>query len=234
MAEPAVDIDQLTFSWGKSNSAIRVPKLSLERGERIFIKGPSGSGKSTLLSLLGGILRPTEGTIRVLGTDLCRLGAGAVDRFRADHTGFIFQQFNLLPYLSLADNVMLPCRFSKRRKRKVESQYGSVEAGARALLAQLGLPESEFSGRSTLTLSVGQQQRVAAARALLGSPELIIADEPTSALDADYRDRFVELLSTECAEVGSTLIFVSHDSALQKHFHRVEALKPCDQGGFRL
>jgi putative ABC transport system ATP-binding protein len=185
----------------------------------VFLYGPSGCGKSTLLGLLAGVLVPTAGTVQLMGRPWSALGGPARDRLRADHVGYIFQQFNLLPYLSVVDNVRLPCRFSARRAQRA----GDAAARARALLAQVGLPEDHW-GRRADALSVGQQQRVAAARALIGMPELVIADEPTSALDAALRDDFMAVLLAQCRAAGSTLVFVSHDERLAVHFDRRQSL----------
>lgn len=190
----------------------------LERGEHCFLYGPSGSGKSTLLNLIAGVLLPQSGNILLLETNLGQLNATARDRFRANHIGFIFQQFNLIPYLSILQNVMLPCRFSKQRLDKSIRRSGSVESEARYLLSHLYSDDRLDISQQVLALSVGQQQRVAAARALMGQPDLIIADEPTSALDADSQQAFMELLFREIKESASTLMFVSHDLAYRDHF----------------
>jgi putative ABC transport system ATP-binding protein len=182
----------------------------------VFVRGPSGSGKSTLLALLGGVLVPASGSLAVLGTALDRLGGAERDRFRADHVGFVFQLFNLIPYLSVIDNVLLACRFSPRRAERAGSRIGDE---AVRLLERLGIAGRLLATRAS-DLSVGQQQRVAAARALLGRPELVVADEPTSALDAEAQQAFIRLLREECEAAGSTLIFVSHDYRLACAFHR--------------
>ena len=153
----------------------------------------------------------------MMGSDWSRLSGAQRDAFRADHVGYIFQQFNLLPYLSVVDNVLLPCRFSSRRRRRAAEQGGTPAQAARSLLARVGLPAALWQRRAA-ELSVGQQQRVAAARALMGRPELVIADEPTSALDAALRDSFMDLLLGECRAAGSTLVFVSHDERLAARF----------------
>jgi len=153
----------------------------------------------------------------VLGEDTTRLSPARRDRLRADHLGIIFQLFNLVPYLGVVANVALPLRFSARRRRAVGRD---VEGEARRLLAALGLDDPALLSRRVIDLSVGQQQRVAAARALIGSPELVIADEPTSALDTEARDRFISLLSAEAGRTGAALLFVSHDGALASHFQR--------------
>ena len=188
--------------------------------ERVFIEGPSGSGKSTLFNLLGGVLSPRAGTVRILGAGVSQMPARRRDRFRGDHIGFVFQMFNLVPYLSMIDNVTLPCRFSRRRRERADARSGTPEAEARRLLARLGLEHDDLLARAVTDLSIGQQQRVAVARALIGAPELIIADEPTSALDEGTRERFLELLSAQCDEAGASLLFASHDTRLGALFDR--------------
>lgn len=212
----------LSFSWpGSTSPCLHVPQLSLSAGEHVLLLGASGSGKSTLLGLLGGVLRPDQGEVRWLGQSLSALSASALDRLRADHIGFIFQQFNLVPYLSLEDNVLLPCRFSARRRLRAGPD---PRATARQLLRSLELPESSWH-RPVTGLSVGQQQRAAAARALIGQPELLIADEPTSALDAPNRDRLLSLLMAHLKHHDATLLVVSHDAELRRHFERVLELE---------
>jgi len=191
----------------------------MNAGERVFIHGPSGSGKSTLLALLGGVLIPERGSVQVLGTELSSLPPARRDRFRGDHVGFVFQLFNLVPYLSVLENVVLPCRFSARRRGRAINAGGSVHAEAVRLLSHLDL-EPSLLARQVTDLSVGQQQRVAAARALLGRPEIVVADEPTSALDANRQESFLRLLLQECAAAGATLLFVSHDRRLAVQFTR--------------
>ena len=203
----------------------------LRPGERVFIEGPSGSGKSTLFSLLGGVSSPQEGTVRILGAGMSEMPARRRDRFRADHIGFVFQMFNLVPYLTMVDNVTLPCRFSRRRRERATSRSGAPEAEAHRLLARLGLDGDELLARAVTDLSIGQQQRVAVARALIGEPELIIADEPTSALDEGTRERFLELLSTQCDEAGASLLFASHDTRLGALFDRRVSLTELNHAG---
>ncbi len=212
-----VAIDDLRYAWPGQPTLIDIPHLAIAAGERVFLEGPSGSGKSTLLGLLGGVLLPDSGRLAVLGTEPARLRAGARDHFRADHIGFIFQQFNLVPYLGLVENVTLGCRFSRRRRERLGDR---VQGEAERLLGALGLDVERLRHHAVTELSVGQQQRVAAARALIGAPELVIADEPTSALDANARAAFIELLFGECERAGNTLVFVSHDPALARLFPR--------------
>ena len=163
------------------------------------------------------MLQPTRGQVRLLGHNLSGCGAAERDRLRADHIGFIFQQFNLVPYLSLEDNVLLPCHFSAIRRERAGSQPRET---ARQLLAALELPESAWS-RPVTGLSVGQQQRAAVARALIGRPELLIADEPTSALDSHNRNRLLSLLMAQLESSGATLLVVSHDEQLRPYFGRI-------------
>jgi putative ABC transport system ATP-binding protein len=218
---PAIDIEQLRFAWGAAPALLEIERLQVARGERVFLRGPSGSGKSTLLGLIGGVLVPTSGQVRLLGTDIAALRPGERDRFRGEHLGFVFQMFNLIPYLSVIENVLLPTRFSRARRERVAS--GQLHAEAARLLDALGLG-AQFLDRPVTQLSIGQQQRVAAARALLGRPDIVIADEPTSALDADTRSSFLDLLMRECRAQGAALLFVSHDTALQVHFDRSLAM----------
>ncbi|WP_339525759.1 ABC transporter ATP-binding protein [Pseudomonas sp. EA_35y_Pfl2_R111] len=220
MSPALIHLSNLGFAWPGQPELLDIDSFTLQRGESLFLKGPSGSGKTTLLGLLGGVHKPNRGTIRLLEQDLSSLSAGARDRFRVDHTGYIFQQFNLLPFLSVRENVELPCHFSKLRASRAVQRHGSVDNAAAALLAHLGLNEASLLERRAGDLSIGQQQRVAAARALIGQPELVIADEPTSALDADAREAFLELLFAECREAGSSLLFVSHDQSLARLFDR--------------
>lgn len=232
--DTAVEITDLRFSWEKGKPILSVEEFQVRSGESVFIRGPSGSGKSTLLNLLGGVIKPDSGSIKLLGHEVSVLKASQVDHFRADHSGYIFQQFNLLPYLSVIENILLPCRFSKKRSLKAQEMFETPEMGALYLLQRLGFTESLINAKSVLELSTGQQQRVAAARALLGAPELVVADEPTSALDSDHRDQFIELILEQCRAQSSTLLFVSHDTSLEKHFDRTVSLSPSQSGGYKL
>jgi len=214
-------VENLRFRWLSSQRDVMdIPELSIQKGERVFIKGESGAGKTTLLSLLGGINLPDSGLINILGTDISQLKQSRRDQFRADHIGFVFQLFNLIPYLSVIENITLACEFSSRRKAKALSKSKTLEDEAYRLLSHLQLQDRRLLTKPVSELSVGQQQRVAAARALIGSPELIIADEPTSALDADTREHFLNLLLSECEYSGSTVLFVSHDRGLEHAFDR--------------
>lgn len=214
-----LQIDALTHGWSPNDPPLfQLPSLTLRAGESLFIHGPSGCGKSTLLSLLCGITPARHGQVCVQGTDWRALPAHRRDAWRADHIGYIFQQFNLLPYLSPLDNVLLPCRFSARRRQGSAAQ-GGPQAQARTLLARMQLPEAAWQAPSA-QLSVGQQQRVAAARALIGRPALVVADEPTSALDEATRNAFMATFLQACDEAQAAVVFVSHDQRLAPHFQR--------------
>jgi putative ABC transport system ATP-binding protein len=216
-----VEIANLIFSWpGVKEPLLDIQNLQIEKGERVFIEGPSGNGKSTLLSLLAGVVTPQHGEVSVLGQRVDTLSGAQRDRFRADHIGFIFQMFNLIPYLSVVENVTLPCRFSRRRQQRALRRSASLDAEAKRLLTHLNMADPDLLKRPVTELSVGQQQRVAAARALIGAPDLLIADEPTSSLDATHRQDFIRLLFDECSKERTTLIFVSHDTSLKGLFDR--------------
>lgn len=220
MDQAAIELSDLRFRWsGSAPLVLDIPALNIARGERIFLRGPSGSGKTTLLNLLGGVMLPEAGQIGILGKEITALSASKRDSFRADNIGFIFQQFNLVPYLGLIENVTLPCRFSASRRENATAS-GSLDAEARRLLDAMQLDVQTLSQRPVATLSVGQQQRVAAARALIGAPDLIVADEPTSSIDTDARSAFLRLLFAEIGRTGATLVFVSHDSGLAGQFGR--------------
>jgi putative ABC transport system ATP-binding protein len=217
--ESVLAVKNLSFAWPASSFQIGITDLDVESDEHWLLEGPSGSGKSTLLQLLGGVLLPQRGEVQILGQSWAALTAAQRDLRRADHVGFIFQQFNLVPYLSALENTLLPCRFSPARCKAAESS-GGLKDEARRLLAALGLGAKEIQLRRAARLSVGQQQRVAAARALIGRPSLVLADEPTSALDADNRAAFLELLFSEARSAKTAIVLVSHDTSLRPHFER--------------
>lgn len=225
MENPVIQLNDVHFSWSSHVAEIiNINQLTIAQGEHLFIQGSSGSGKTTLLNILTGINKPNFGSVQVLDVELNNLSSTQLDQFRVDHLGVIFQQFNLLPYLTLLENVQLPCWFSDKRMSRIDDLHqASVN-----LLQELQIPKNLF-GKSVNTLSVGQQQRVAVARALIGSPEIIIADEPTSALDTENRLKFLELLFYEADQQKSTIIFVSHDPYLAKYFSRVVEMSDINQ-----
>lgn len=231
MSGEIVKIENLKFSWPDQNKPlIHIKSLTLNSGEKFFLRGPSGSGKSTLLNILSGIIKPHSGTIEILNQNINKLSPTQMDQFRVDHLGYIFQTFNLIPYLSVLENVLLPCRFSKKRANRVELERDSLNQESLRLLNRLDLKGEEILNKKAHALSVGQQQRVAAARALMGFPSIIIADEPTSALDEDHKNAFIKLLVSECEAHKITLFFVSHDKTLTSYFDRVVDLDTLNQG----
>jgi putative ABC transport system ATP-binding protein len=224
---PAIEIQDLRFAYRAGSPVLDIPRMELEREARTFLFGPSGSGKTTLLGVLAGVLQADAGSVRVLGTELTTLSGASRDAFRASHIGYVFQMFNLIPYLTVLENITLPCRMDRTRRARLNGS--GPEETARTLAAHLGI--DQVLGSSVTELSVGQQQRVAACRALIGAPELIIADEPTSALDFDRREDFLRLLFEECERAGSTLVFVSHDRSLQHLFSHTVSLPELNHAG---
>ena len=222
-SSPCIEIRNLEYAWANGAPVLSIRSLMLQRGERLFLQGLSGSGKSTLLGVIAGVFAPSGGEAIILDQPFHEMSAAARDRVRADAMGVIFQQFNLVPYLNLVENVLLPCRFSQIRAERIGSTEAARAGKARDLLSRLGLDDEAQANRSAAELSVGQQQRVAAARALIGTPSLIIADEPTSALDAQTRDTFIETLLAEARDAA--VLFVSHDASLSKHFDRLTAIE---------
>jgi putative ABC transport system ATP-binding protein len=221
---PMLEIAGLRFAWpGQAEDCLDIEALSVAAGETVFLYGPSGCGKSTLLSLMAGVLQPQHGSVMLHGRGWADLRPAQRDRYRVDQMGYIFQQFNLLPYLSVLDNTLAPCRFSAQRAAAAIRQSGSLERAAQGWLGGMGLPAALWD-RPARDLSVGQQQRVAAARALIGSPALVIADEPTSALDENRRNTFLDLLLSSCRTANSALVFVSHDQRMADRFQRRIAL----------
>ena len=225
MAPNAVDLLDLKFSYDGTKTVLDIPALSVARGERVFLHGPSGSGKTTLLGLIGGVLVARHGKVEILGKNLSQLSVHDRDLFRGSHVGYIFQMFNLIPYLTVAENIILPCVVSPERRARLGGA-DPLELAAKAA-DRLGLTP-HFHDKVT-NLSVGQQQRVAAIRAMMGRPELVIADEPTSSLDSDRREEFIQMLFELCDENQATLVFVSHDHALKPLFTRHISLREVNQ-----
>jgi len=224
MSHAAIALRDINFTWpGQRTPTLVLDRFEVQAHEQVFVSGPSGSGKSTLLALIGGINNAQAGSVEILGQSMQALAGSGRDRFRVDHIGFIFQQFNLIPYLSILDNVLLPCRFSAYRRERALAQGADLLAAAQSLLRSLDLAPTLWT-RAVTQLSIGQQQRVAAARALIGRPEIVVADEPTSALDSDRQQGFLDLIQHECEQTGASLVFVSHDQRLAQRFDRRIAL----------
>nr|BFD31916.1 ABC transporter ATP-binding protein [Pigmentibacter ruber] len=211
-----IDINNLLFSYHKNQKVLDIPKLEIFEKDKIFLYGPSGCGKTTLLSILTGILAANEGSVKVLNHEFVGLKPSLRDQIRGTEMGYIFQLFNLIPYLTVLENIILPCKLNPlRRKNKTLSEIKEkcIEIAKNLNIAQI------LSKKAT-EISIGQQQRVAAARALLGDPKIIIADEPTSSLDEENRELFIQHLFEQCNTQNSSLIFVSHDINLKKLFSK--------------
>lgn len=215
----AIEIKNVEFSYSTTPNKpiLQIAHWHVKQGEQLFIQGLSGSGKSTLLNLVCGLNLPNSGSVKVLGKSLVSMNSRQRDKFRSAHIGYIFQQFNLISYLSAIDNIKLASHFSTIK------QSDTLLEEIHTLLTTLNLKSQDWQ-RPVEQLSVGQQQRVGIARALINKPQIIIADEPTSSLDEAARDSFVSLLSSLCKEYASTLLFVSHDSSLSSYFHSTIAL----------
>ena len=175
--------------------------LTIKNGEFVVVIGRSGSGKSTLLNLIGGLEKPTNGEIKVSGNSLTNLSEEELSKLRCQKLGFVFQFFNLIPTLTVLENIRLPMALNRVAKKK------AIER-ARALLKELGL--SGFDHRFPEELSGGEQQRVAIARALAHKPDIVLADEPTGNLDLDTANEVLELLNDTCRRRGTTLIMATH------------------------
>lgn len=212
-----IKIENLKFKYSTSSQLILdIPQFHMKMGEKIFLYGPSGCGKSTFLEVLAGINSPNEGKVEINQQDIVRMSSAEKDLFRADNMGYIFQSFNLIPYLNVKENITLPLYFSEKKRSRVAL---SVEDSTVLEICKfLGI--DYLLTRSVIELSVGQQQRVAAARAIMGQPALILADEPTSALDFNHREKFINLLFSLCNKFNTSVLFVSHDRSLENQFDR--------------
>ncbi len=216
----------LSFHYGDGHPILELNDFEIKMQEKVFVYGPSGCGKSTLLGLIAGVFFPQKGTLKVLGFDFCASSRGKRDEIRGKEIGYIFQTFNLIPYLSCLENILLPCIITRQRKAKITK---SLEQEAALLAEHLNL--TNVLQKKAYQLSVGQQQRVAAARALIGSPQLVIADEPTSSLDGKNTNEFIKLLLQEWEEKKFTLVFVSHDERLADEFNRSVSLPEINRIG---
>ena len=225
MSSSAISLTRLSHAWPSRPALFDIPHLALPQGEHLFIQGPSGCGKSTLLSLLAGVQSPQTGICEVLGFDMGKLSPPERDRLRGEHMGVVFQQFNLLPYLDVEANTLLPTRLFASRAMASAQQWGSPLKQAKSLARALHLAEHLWH-QPVHQLSVGQQQRVAAVRALMGAPRLLIADEPTSALDDDNQLEFIELLLTTAQQQQASVVMVSHNARLASRFHQVYKMQP--------
>jgi len=209
-----IKIDQLEFSYHESqlNPTLNIPKWHIQREETVFLSGNSGSGKSTLLHLISGLLKPTSGVISIDENMTSQFSSKKMNAFRAEHIGLISQQFNLIPYLSVIDNIRLANSFNTKNMTQLESKVTDM-------ILQLDLNESVVHTKAR-ELSIGQQQRVAIARALINNPTILLADEPTSALDKTAKFNFIQTLNSMVKENQMTLVFISHDTTLSQFFSK--------------
>ena len=214
----SISITDLSFAYaGENGFDLAISKLALDTGKTHVLLGPSGSGKTTLLNLLAGTLRPNRGSVAVAGQDLTAISNAKMDRFRGEHIGFIFQTLNLIPWLSARDNIALGVAFAPSRRARLQA---SLDDSIGALVAQMQI-DDQLLIMPAGELSIGQQQRVAAARALIGAPDIILADEPSSALDTQNTELFFDLLMGNLDRTRQTLLVVSHDPRITGYFDQV-------------
>lgn len=214
----AISLQNVQFSYPEApdKMVLNIRHWSVSSGEQVFLHGPSGGGKSTLLNLLSGMHKVRTGKVSVLGERLDQMSSRQRDKFRANHIGYVFQQFNLIPYLDAINNIQLAAHFSARKRQALGDEIHE-------LLTTLSISSADWH-KPTARLSIGQQQRVAIARALINNPELLIADEPSSSLDQQNRDNFMSVLMSLVDKHRITLLFVSHDMSLSQYFGRIEML----------
>jgi putative ABC transport system ATP-binding protein len=223
---PVIQLEQVTKSFrlpgGEIVAVLDVPAFALAEGEQCSLAGHSGSGKSTLLHVISGIMRPDAGSVRIDGIDITRLDEARRDRVRADKLGLVFQQFNLLPGFTALENVLVAMSFGSGKPDRWR---------AADLLAAVGL--SHRLHHKPAELSIGQQQRVAVARALANRPRVILADEPTASVDAAHQRQVIDLVRGTCTEQGVALLLVTHDPAVAAQFPRRLRLEDFNRAAVR-
>jgi predicted ABC-type transport system involved in lysophospholipase L1 biosynthesis ATPase subunit len=239
-----IAINDLEFQFPKSDFRLVVPALDVTQGERLAIVGPSGSGKTTLLHLIAGILRPAGGTIRVGDQMVSALGDARRRAFRATRVGLVFQSFELIGYLNVLENILLPYRLNAARPRILGAPPGWAPGSARegARVADVRRRAAELAAETGLghrlryyphRLSQGEKQRVAICRAMLPEPPLLLADEPTGNLDPTAKQQIVDLLFAQIGRTGGTLLMVTHDREIAARFPRVVDCREFAAGGTR-
>jgi|TARA_B110000908_G_C10178450_1_gene414407 putative ABC transport system ATP-binding protein len=224
----AIQLKDVHFAYPKAQNIdiLKIKSWSVSAQDQVFVHGPSGGGKSTLLNLLSGMLTATTGEVSVLGERLDIMNVRQRDCFRANHIGYIFQQFNLIPYIDAIDNIQLAHQFSKK-----DSQLVLIDE-IKSLLSTFNISQTDWH-KPVEQLSIGQQQRIAIARAMINKPQVLIADEPTSSLDQKNRDNFMSALMSLVSQHRITLLFVSHDMSLASYFSRIDALSDINEVGER-
>jgi putative ABC transport system ATP-binding protein len=216
---PILAVDQVTKTYGEGHTAVTAvheATMAVQQGEFVSLLGPSGSGKTTLISMIGGLLTPTSGSIRVGTTTVSDLSGKQLTAFRAERVGFVFQSANLVPFLSARENLLWVAGLRRSGGR---SARRAAQARADQLLEELGL--SARSGNVPEQLSGGERQRVAIGRALMNDPDLVLVDEPTAALDTAMGRQVVQLLRREIKDRGKTGIMVTHDLRMVEYTDRV-------------
>jgi ABC-type lipoprotein export system ATPase subunit len=209
-----IRLTDLEFRYREGEFALRIPELAVSRGERVAVIGPSGSGKTTLLHLIAGIATPADGRVETGGVEVTALDDAARRDFRIHRVGLVFQEFELLEYLSVLDNVLLPYRINPSLRLDA-----GVRRRATALAERVGIGDK--LDRLATRLSHGERQRAAVCRALVTEPELVLADEPTGNLDPGNKGRVLDILFDDADERGTTLLTVTHDRDLLDRFGRV-------------
>lgn len=220
-----IHFDDVRFRYGRDGFSMHVPTLAIRDGERLAIVGPSGCGKTTLLHLMAGIRLPVAGTIIVDDTEVSRLSDSARRRFRISSIGLVFQEFELLDYLTVRENILLPFRIHPSLRLSDE-----IEERVKALAESVGL--SGKLTRPIQRLSQGERQRVAICRALITKPRYILADEPTGNLDPSLKNHILDILFDVAAKESATLVMVTHDHSLLSRFDRVLPLGECTSKEF--
>ena len=210
-----LEINNLFFEWKeKNNFYLKIRNLNITKNSKVIMFGESGSGKSTLLNLISGILQPSLGTIKVNNTIINYLTQKKSDSFRSKNIGVIFQQFNIIDYISPLTNILLPCYFAGIKKKNI----GFFVGRANKFADILGIKKNILYQKRSKDLSEGQKQRIAIIRSIINSPKLILADEPTSALDNVNKKKFLGLLIDICNAEKISLLLVSHDTSINHNF----------------
>ena len=221
--KPMIHVENLEFRYGEGDFRLRVRRLDVERGVTVAFVGPSGSGKTTLLNLVAGIVPPIDGCVETDGVEVGRLAERERRRFRVTRIGLVFQEFELLEYLTVIDNILLPYRINPALRLD-----GDVRRRAVELARGVGIVDK--LGRHPRNLSQGERQRVAVCRAVLPRPALLLADEPTGNLDPANKDKVLQILFEYVAETNSTMLAVTHDHDVLDRFDRVIDFKEFQEG----